>query len=125
MASYVKFELGDGTIVYIETTDTPKGSSGLIPGRSGEHAAEPAAVPFEKAVEGIRKMAVSLSQGLRGEGEEQPEEVSISFGLRASADLGNLVVSRGGMEANYNVSIRWRRDEDESDEKDEAKKKEK
>jgi hypothetical protein len=119
MASYVKFELKDGTIVYIESAESPKVSSGLLP-RSGEQAAEPAVVPFEKAVDGIRKMAAAMAENLRGEAGEEPAEISVSFGLRASADLGNLVVSRGGLEANYNVSIRWRKDQ-ETDAKEDKK----
>ncbi len=122
MASYVKFELDDGTIVYVESTDTPRGSSGLIPpGRPGEQAAEQSAVSFDKSVQTIRKMATSLMENLQAGFAEAPEEVGINFGLKASNDLGALVVSRGGMEANFNVSLRWRHKEEEK-EKEEGEK---
>lgn len=122
MASYVKFELDDGTIVYVETAESPKGSSGLIPGGRGAEHAEQAAVSFDQSVKTIRKMASSLLENLRSDLAEQPEEVAISFGVKASGDLATLVVARGGMEANYNVSLRWRRkDEDKKEEKDEKK----
>ncbi len=107
MASYVKFELEDGTVVYVETTEAPRGSSGLIPGGRGEHADE-AAVSFDKAVDGVRKLAASMLNNLRREEAGQPEEVQINFGLKASADVGGLVISRGGMESNFNVMLRWR-----------------
>ncbi len=117
MASYVKFELDDGTIVYVESTDTPRGSSGLIPpGRAAEQAADQSAISFDKSVQTIRKMATSLMQNLQTGFEEQPEEVGINFGLKASSDLSGLVVARGGMEANFNVSLRWRQ-KDEEDKK--------
>ena len=122
MASYVKFQLDDGTIVYIESTDSPKGSSGLIPG-SREHV-EQAAVSFDQSVAAIRKMAVSMMQNLRSGFAEQPEEVGVSFGIKASGELANLVVSRGGMEANYNVSLRWRKDKDKDKDIDKNDKKE-
>ncbi len=116
MASYVKFELDDGTIVYVESTDSPRGSSGLIPpGRNAEQAADQAAISFDKSVQTIRKMATSLMQNLQTGFEEQPEEVGINFGLKTSNDLGALIVARGGMEANFNVSLRWRHKDTENE----------
>jgi hypothetical protein len=130
MASYVKFELEDGTVVYVESTDTPKGSSGLIPGGRGDHITDQPAVSFDEAVLSIRKMSTSLVQNLLSGFEERPEEVGISFGIKASGEIGSLVVARGGMEANYNVSLRWRhndkdKDKEKEDKKDEKKEEEK
>lgn len=128
MASYLKFELEDGTVVYVETADSPKGTSGLIPGsRGAEQAADQAAVSFEKSVGAVQKMAAALLKQFRSGFTDQPEEVSINFGLKASGELGNLIVARGGIEANYNVSIRWRKEEKEEKkaEKKEEKKEEK
>jgi hypothetical protein len=127
MATYVKFQLEDGTIIYIESTDIPKGSSGLIP--SGRDHVEQATTSFDKSVESIRKMSTTLVDNLRSGFTEQPEEVAISFGIKASADLSNLVISRGGGEANFNVSLRWRHKDEEaasdSKEKEEKEKEEK
>jgi hypothetical protein len=110
--AYIKFELEDGSFVYIETTDTPKGAGGLIPSSRGDNAAQ-ASASFDKSIETIRKMASTMLSGLREGFTEPPEEVTINFGLKASAELGNLVVARGGMEANYNVMLRWRSDKKE------------
>jgi len=124
MASYMKFELEDGTFVYVETTDGPKGTSGLIPaGRGADQAAEQAAASFEKSAGAVQKMAAALLQQFRAGFADQPEEVSISFGLKASGELGTFMVARGGMEANYNVSIRWRKEEKEDKEDKKAEKK--
>ncbi len=123
MATYVKFQLEDGTLVYIESTDVPKGSSGLIP--SGRDHVEQAVTSFDKSVLSIRKMTTALVENLRASFAEQPEEVSLSFGIKASADLSNLVVSRGGGEANFNVSLRWRHKEEEKEKEEEDKKAEK
>lgn len=122
--AYVKFELEDGTAVYIESGETHKGSSGLIPGMRGD-AADQAALSFEKSVTAVRKMASTMMSNLREGFVEQPEEVQINFGLKASGELGSLVVARGGMEANYNVSLRWRSEKAEKDEKQDEKEQEK
>ncbi len=119
--AYVKFELEDGTAVYIESGETHKGSSGLIPGMRGD-AADQAAISFEKSFTAVRKMASTMISGLREGFVEQPEEVQINFGLKASGELGNLVVARGGMEANYNVMLRWRSEKAETqDDKEQEK----
>jgi hypothetical protein len=121
MASYVKFTLEDGTDVYVESSDSPKGSGSLIPSRGAAETVEHATASFEKSVEAVRKMAATMINGFREGFEEKPTEVAISFGLKASADLGNLVVARTGVEANYNVSLRWQKDKKEETASGEAK----
>ena len=120
MASYLKFELKDGTIVYLETIEAPKGGSGLIPASRGE-ATEKANLPFEASFNSIRKMAAVMLQDLREGFAQEPEEVTINFGLKASAELGNLVVARGGMDANYGVTLRWRNEKKDEEGKDTTK----
>ena len=115
MASYVKFTLEDGTVVYIESSDAPKGSGSLIPSRGVGDTVEHVTASFEKSVESVRKMASSLITNLRDGFEEKPTEITVSFGLKASADLGNLVVARTGVEANYNVSLRWSKEKKEEE----------
>lgn len=124
MVSYIKFEMKDGTIVYVESTETPKGSSGLIPGGHAGDSSNQKAISFEKAIEGVTKMAGVLVENLRSESAEEPQDISISFGLKASADLSSLFISRGGMEANYNVSVRWHKKDEAEDKQAEQEKKE-
>ena len=126
--AYVKFELKDGSTVYIESADLSKGVSGLIPPeKSADHHALAADVPFHQAIEAVSKMSAEMMEGLRAGFAEPPADLSISFGLKASADLGSLFVSRSGMEANFNISLRWHKDDkadkaekDENEEEDEG-----
>ena len=111
MASYVKFELEDGTVVYVESTDTPKGASGFPLGTRGDHPSEQAAVSFEKSIQSVRKMAAALIKEMREGFVQSPDEVQVNFGLKASGEIGSLIVARGGMEANYNVMLRWASEE--------------
>lgn len=107
MASYLKFELEDGTIIYLETIEAPKGTGGLIPA-SREDTSERANLSFERSFTAVRKMAATMLKDLREGFSQEPEEVSITFGLKASAEMGDLIVSRGGMDANFGVTLRWR-----------------
>ena len=119
MASYVKFELSDGTSVYIETTDTPRGSSGLIP-RAAE-VTEQKGHEFDEVIAPVSKLAQAMLAGLRGAESDgdSPSEVNLNFGLKAAPDLGALVVARTGGDNNFTVSLRWNKykPEDKDDEK--------
>lgn len=117
MASYLKFELEDGTIIYLETIEAPKSSGGLIPASREETAAK-ASLSFEKSFHAVRKMAATMLKDLREGFSQEPEEVTITFGLKASAELGNLIVARGGMDTNYGVTLRWRNEKKEKPEVD-------
>ena len=118
MASYVKFELSDGTSVYIESTDIPRGNSGLIP-RAAE-VADQAGHSFDAAVAPLSKMAQAMLANFRSADDEAPSEVTINFGLKASGELGAMVVARVGNDINYNVTLRWHKDkpEDTTDKKE-------
>jgi hypothetical protein len=108
MATYMKFELNDGTVVYIEAFEPTKNASGLLPATRGENAAEQPAQSLEKAFEGVGKMAAAMMENVRAGFASGPEDISISFGLKAATEIGNLVVSRGGVDNNYGITVRWR-----------------
>lgn len=120
--AYLKFALEDGTIVYIESVEPSKGSSGLLPGVHNEHAAD--ATPFTASVDAVRKMSTALVENLRSGFAEPPSDLSLTFGLKASGDVNALVIARGSMEANFNVSLRWHNDKDQPAEKKEEKEEE-
>jgi hypothetical protein len=78
-------------------------------------------------VENIRKAAELLVNKLRAIGMP-PDEMTVSFGLKASGDLGNLAIGKVGGEANYAVTLKWKKEEkkpegQKSDEKKDDEKK--
>ena len=81
--------------------------------RSSEAAKEAtiqAGQSFDAAVENIRKSAELLVSKLRAI-SAPPDEMSVSFGLKASGDLGNLAIGKVGAEANYAVTLKWKKEE--------------
>jgi hypothetical protein len=117
--AYVKFELSDGTSVYIESSDSPRGNSGLIP-RGAAEAAEQSGHPFAEAVAPLSKMAQAMMDGLRSPEGENPTDVQINFAVKAVPDLGSgLVIARAGADTNFTVTVRWQKDKAaaETDEK--------
>jgi hypothetical protein len=50
--------------------------------------------------------------------DDQPSDVDISFGLKASSELGGFLISRAVGEASFSVTLRWRaKDKDKEEDK--------
>lgn len=119
MSKFVEFPLESGGSIVIETTDEKKaGTSGFVKG--GEAAAETAdqaRQSFDTSVENVRRSADLLVSKLRGL-SQPPDEMELYFSLKATGELGSLVVAKSGGDSNFNVTLKWRREE----KKDDAKK---
>jgi hypothetical protein len=100
----LKFELADGTPVYVETSESVS-DSGLR--RAGRGAGQPTEVDkrFEDAVARIRPAAQVLLDSLRD--LNTPEEISLEFGIKFSASAGAIFASVDS-EAAFKVSITWK-----------------
>lgn len=96
MSRYVEFDLSDGSRVVIES-DEPDG--GVVKAGLGE-AAERARETFEQAVENARDAALVIVDKVRSL-YDSPDEIEVTFGLKASGELNTLVVAKAGIEASY------------------------
>jgi hypothetical protein len=108
MSRYVQFDLSDGSTVVIES-DEPDG--GIVKAGVGE-VAEQARETFEQAVENARDAALVIVDKVRGL-YEAPDEIEVTFGLKASGELNTLVVAKAGIEASYTVRLTWRQESPE------------
>ena len=43
---------------------------------------------------------------------DPPDEMEVTFGLKAAGELGNFAVAKASAEANYAVKMTWKREED-------------
>ena len=114
MSKYVEFPLEGGGAILIESPDEPsKAPPGLVPATRGEslkEMAEQARQSFDASVENVRKSADLLVNKLRAL-SDPPDEMEVSFSLKASGELGNIAIGKAGAEANYTVTLRWRKEE--------------
>lgn len=123
MSKYVEFPLEGGGSIVIEAGDEPaRTSSGFLRGDDARPAPNAAAQSFDASVEAVRRSAELLVSKLRSL-SSVPDEMTISFALNASGELGGLTVGKGGADANFNVMLKWQRqehkaDEDKADKKD-------
>jgi Trypsin-co-occurring domain 1 len=116
MANYVQFNTADGSSILVEVDleeVAPQGGvvkAGLA-GKVQETAENMIAVAeftFEEAIErmvGYNTQAFIKSIRTM---PELPSEVEISFGVKATGELGNLAICKVGGEANYNVKLAWK-----------------
>ncbi len=107
MSRYVEFTLPDGSTLYIES-DEP-GPGGVVKATRGKgDVADGATSTFEQAAETARQAALIILDKVRSSGNYAPNEVEITFGLKASGELQTLVVAKAGMQASYCIKMTWK-----------------
>ncbi len=107
MSRYVEFPLPDGSTVILETDEMDRG---VVKAGVGE-VVERVQQTFEEAVENARKAALVILEKVRHLSlHDPPDEVEITFGLKASGELNTLVVARAGTEASYSVKLTWKKE---------------
>ena len=116
MSKFVEFPLEGGGSIVIESADEPtRTPSGFLrAGEGGSDAAHRAQGTFDDSVESVRRSAELLVSKLRSL-SAPPDELEISFSLKASSETASLVVGKAGSDANFGVLLRWRSDKAEKD----------
>lgn len=107
MKQLIEFPLEDGTSILVET-EAAEGS-GVVRAARSEGVPEKARQTFEAALEKIRPAAGVIIQKLRTL-HDAPDEITVEFGLKMSAEAG-AIVAAGGVEANYTVTLKWKKEE--------------
>jgi hypothetical protein len=111
MARYIKYQTDEGTLL----VEVEEGEAGLAKGgRLGEaveETVEEIQVRFEDAMNAVRQNAQVIVGKVRGL-VDPPDELEVTFGLKAAGELGNFAVAKASAEANYTVKMMWKREED-------------
>jgi hypothetical protein len=124
MSKYIEFPIeGGGSILIESPDDQPKSTSGFSREDAPKEVADKAVQSLDQSFESVRQSAELLVSKLRGL-SNPPDELEINFALKASGELGNLAIGKTGADANYTITLRWRKEE-KKDEKDEKKGEEK
>lgn len=88
------------------STRDPHGD--VVRGRAPDAVVTQASESFESIVQKVQPAAVALLEAIRS-GPRPPSRVTVEFGLDMSADLGAVIASTA-VQANFKVTITWRRD---------------
>jgi len=108
MKRLVEFPLEDGGSIWVEV-EAPEEAGMVKAGRGVKGVSERARQTFEEALEKVRPAAQVIIQKFR-DLSDSPDEIGVEFGLKMSAEAGAFVAA-AGVEANYKVTLTWKRRE--------------
>jgi hypothetical protein len=105
MTQLIEFPVGGGQSIFVEVEDSAAGP--VTRGIGSQSIATRASQTFEEAIGRVRPAAEAIVAQLRGLASA-PDEVAVEFGLALSAQAGAFIAA-AGTEANFKVSLTWRR----------------
>ncbi len=114
MAQYMQYTTSDGGTVLVEVTEEdvslPEGTIKAGVADRIQKTVVQAQATFEGAVDRVvRQNAQALIQSVR-DLVEPPDELEVTFGLKATGEVGNIAIAKGGAEANFTVRLMWSRE---------------
>jgi hypothetical protein len=113
MADYIQFTTEDGATILVEAAEKETVQPGVVKAglkQEAEKAVAQAQATFEQGLETVRHSATAFIKKVRGL-SDPPDEVEMTFGLKATGEVGNFAVAKAGAEANYTVKLKWKREE--------------
>ena len=117
---YIQFTTEDGNEFLVEadegavseeaTSPEEMEKAGILKKAAGKTIVF-AQTSFEQAIGNIIKYNVkAILQAVRDlAAEDQPKSMEATFGLKATAEVGNAAVARAGSEVNYTIKLTWER----------------
>jgi hypothetical protein len=112
MKHLVAFPMKNGSTIVVEV-DEPESEGGVVRAARPGEIVETARQTFEDAVARIQPAAEAIIGRLR-ELAEPPDEAEVGFGIKLSANAG-AIFAWGGGEANFTVTLKWKRKEEQKD----------
>ena len=112
MARYLRYLTSDGDVVLVEVeSEAIAPQEGVVKaGRIAEKVqdtVEDVQTKFEEAMNAVRQNAQVIIGKVKAI-PDRPDEVEVTFGLKATGELGNFAVAKVGAEANYTITMTWK-----------------
>ena len=111
MPTYIKYQLENGGELLVEAPERPPSSSVTFaanPPDAEGNLILTAQRKFTEALGGVKQSALMVVKELD---ELKVEEMEIKFGLKTTGEAGLFAVGKLGAEANYEVTLKWKRTE--------------
>jgi hypothetical protein len=116
MARYIQYTTADGGIILVEIEGEAKAPEGGVvkAGRVGDavqSTVEEVKTKFEDAMNVVRENAQTIIDKVKNL-SDPPDEMEVTFGLKAAGEVGNFAVAKASAEANYIVKMVWKREQE-------------
>jgi hypothetical protein len=117
MSTYVGFDASNGSKLLIEIENPALQAETIDPDLAGKATGVPAVVEraiasgselFESAIKTVTQLHATAFYAALLTLPRPPTEATVEFGIKASAELGNFVVSKMAGEANYTIKLTWK-----------------
>lgn len=110
MKRLVEFATDEGGTILVEIDDDLRpGSGSTLRGGPAATMIEKARVSYEEALDKIQGAAETIITKMRAL-PDSPDEISVDFGIKMSADIGAILASTSA-EAHFTLHLTWRRQE--------------
>ncbi len=118
MATYLEFTTSNGQKLIIEAAVNPSTAAVTDPALAGKVSGIGDAVNritsgaqdlFEKALSTATSTHARAFASALQELTDPPSEATLEFGLKVSAELGNVIVSKIASESNYTIRLTWKK----------------
>lgn len=103
MKEIVPFELEDGSKVWVEVEEDPRGGMHRV--SRGEEDKDKPVGRFEKALDSVKPAAEAVLKSFRQ--INTPEEIGLEFGVKFNTKLGVAILASAGSEVTFKVSMKW------------------
>lgn len=108
MSNYIQFKTAEGEVINVEIEEGKDAGVGRVGiGDSIEKTLTKAQESFGNAFSVISSNAKAFINQI-SKLDVTPDEVEMSFGIKASGELGNFVVAKATTEANYTIKMVWK-----------------
>jgi hypothetical protein len=112
MPHYIQFKTKDGGTILVEAADEETLQTGVVKAGLTDKVKETVSLAkdnFEDGLDIIRRNAATFIEKIRGL-SDPPDEMEVTFGLKATGEVGNFAVANVGAEASYTVTLKWKRE---------------
>ena len=104
MTTFIEYELEDGLTILIEAPEDETTGVVRVSRDADGNIIKRSEKKFGEALDSIRVQAALMRNKLE---DLRADEVEVTFGLTTTGELGNFAVGKVGLEANYQVTLKW------------------
>ncbi|RLC72171.1 MAG: hypothetical protein DRJ03_06400 [Chloroflexi bacterium] len=121
MARYIEYQTASGSTILVEVEEEAAIAKGVMPasralGGKIEGAVQEVQTRFEDAMGVVRENAQTIINKVKGL-SDPPDEVEVTFGIKAVGEMGNFAVAKASAEANYTIKMKWKREAEDKETK--------